>query len=196
MSNWREVLLQLGAGAEDRFDRLKYRLARRLGLGDPLMIQAYRGTGTPEKLWVKGRVLEDLGITPATDNDSVWENLVNMYRRAESDEVPHARVLARFQGAEQEVVADKEGYFELWIKPREPLPEGQLWHEVELEGDRAELLQHEIDHLDGVLAVDRPQGLDPFCLREEWHRLYGPTRRYGPPEPRNEVYVSPISESL
>ena len=70
------------------------------------------------------------------------------------------------------------------------------WHEVELEGDRAELLQHEIDHLDGVLAVDRPHGLDPFCLREEWHRLYGPNRRYGPPEPRNEVYVSPISEAL
>ena len=48
------------------------------------------------------------------------------------------------------------------------------WHEVDLEGDRAELIQHEIDHLDGVLAVDRPQGLDPFCLREEWHRLHGP----------------------
>ena len=70
------------------------------------------------------------------------------------------------------------------------------WQEVDLEGDRAELLQHEIDHLDGVLAVDRPQGLDPFCLREEWHRLYGPTRRYGHPEPRDESYASPISESL
>jgi hypothetical protein len=57
-------------------------------------------------------------------------------------------------------------------------------------------VQHEIDHLDGVLAVDRPQGLDPFCLREEWHRLYGPSRRYGPPEPRDEVYASPVSESL
>ena len=32
------------------------------------------------------------------------------------------------------------------------------WHEMDLEGDRAELLQHEIDHLDGVLAVDRPAG--------------------------------------
>ena len=70
------------------------------------------------------------------------------------------------------------------------------WHEVDMEGDRAELLQHEIDHLDGVLAVDRPHGLDPFCLREEWHRLYGPNRRYGPPEPRNEMYTSPISEAL
>jgi len=63
------------------------------------------------------------------------------------------------------------------------------WNEIEVEGDRAELLQHEIEHLDGVLAVDRPTGLDPFCLREEWHRLYGPSGRYGPPEPRSENYA-------
>jgi peptide deformylase len=29
------------------------------------------------------------------------------------------------------------------------------WHEVDLEGDRAELLQHELDHLDGVLILQR-----------------------------------------
>mgnify|MGYP003529900628 CR=1 FL=1 len=54
-------------------------------------------------------------------------------------------------------------------------------HEVDLEGDRAELLQHEIDHLDGVLAVDRPHGLDPFCLREEWNRQHAAKGRYGEP---------------
>jgi peptide deformylase len=58
------------------------------------------------------------------------------------------------------------------------------WQELDLEGDRAELLQHEIDHLDGVLAIDRPHGPDPFCLREEWHRWYAPRGRYGEPEPR------------
>ena len=56
--------------------------------------------------------------------------------------------------------------------------------EVELEGDQAELLQHEIDHLVGVLAVDRPFGLDPFCMREEWNRRYAEEGRYGAPEPR------------
>jgi peptide deformylase len=70
------------------------------------------------------------------------------------------------------------------------------WNEVDLEGDRAELVQHEIDHLDGVLAVDRPSGLDPFCLREEWHRQHGPNGRYGTPESRSESYASPISESM
>lgn len=59
-------------------------------------------------------------------------------------------------------------------------------HEVDLEGDRAELLQHEIDHLDGVLALDRAFGADPFCLREEWNRWYTSKERYGEPEPRNE----------
>ncbi|MBK7786818.1 MAG: peptide deformylase [Gemmatimonadetes bacterium] len=59
------------------------------------------------------------------------------------------------------------------------------WHLTEPEGDRAELLQHEIDHLDGVLAVDRPHGLDPFCLRGGTAST--PTRgRFGEPEPRSE----------
>jgi len=31
------------------------------------------------------------------------------------------------------------------------------WQTVDLEGDRAELLQHEIDHLDGVLILDRTE---------------------------------------
>lgn len=59
------------------------------------------------------------------------------------------------------------------------------WAEIDLEGDRAELLQHEIDHLDGVLAVDRAYGPDPFCLREEWNRLYTSRDRCGEPEPRS-----------
>lgn len=68
-------------------------------------------------------------------------------------------------------------------------PKGEE-HEVDLEADRAELLQHEIDHLDGVLAVDRPHGPHPFCLREEWNRLYEPKDRYGEPEERSAHALS------
>jgi len=64
--------------------------------------------------------------------------------------------------------------------------------EVNLEGDRAELLQHEIDHLDGVLAVDRPHGLDPFCMREEWNRLYAGEGRYGVPESRTAGWPAAV----
>lgn len=57
---------------------------------------------------------------------------------------------------------------------------------VEAEGALAELLQHEIDHLDGVLAVDRATGLDPFSLREEWNKHYSDAGLYGPPALRLE----------
>jgi peptide deformylase len=69
-------------------------------------------------------------------------------------------------------------------------------HVIDVEGDRAELLQHEIDHLDGVLAVDRAHGSDPFCLREEWNRLYTASDRYGEPEPRSEQVPTPLSALL
>ncbi len=61
-------------------------------------------------------------------------------------------------------------------------------HVIEVEGDVAELLQHEIDHLDGVLAVDRATGLDPFCLKEEWNRHSGVAGRYGKPAAREYSY--------
>jgi len=69
-------------------------------------------------------------------------------------------------------------------------------HEITLDGDRAELLQHEIDHLDGVLAVDRACGADPFCLREEWNRHYTAADRYGERELRSEQVPTPLSALL
>ena len=55
---------------------------------------------------------------------------------------------------------------------------------MELEGPMAELLQHEIDHLDGILAVDRASGNDPFSYRSEWEKLHDAAERYGAPTPR------------
>jgi peptide deformylase len=41
---------------------------------------------------------------------------------------------------------------------------------LEASGAFSELLQHEIDHLDGVLAVDRARGPNALCTREEYNR--------------------------
>lgn len=38
------------------------------------------------------------------------------------------------------------------------------------EGDLSELLQHEIDHLDGILAVQRALSPRAFATRAEWER--------------------------
>src|ERR1035437_5649721 len=51
----------------------------------------------------------------------------------------------------------------------------ELWVEQTLavEGVLAELLQHEIDHLDGVLAVSRAVAGASFALRTQKHLLTG-----------------------
>jgi peptide deformylase len=58
-------------------------------------------------------------------------------------------------------------------------------HTMSVEGPMAELLQHEIDHLDGILALDRASGTDAFAYRNEWDKYHKPDERYGEPKPRD-----------
>jgi phosphatidate phosphatase APP1 len=160
MASWQEVLAPFVRDVEKRFDRLKYRLGYALGGPDPIKIVPFRGYGTPERLYLKGRVLEDPGIEPATDSDSLWDNLLNMYRRIESDEVPHARLVARFQGVEQEVQADEEGMFELWIAPSHPTRPDGLWHYVELE-----LLEPQSEKQEGPVRATAEVLIPPLDAR-------------------------------
>jgi len=47
-------------------------------------------------------------------------------------------------------------------------------HEFKAGDDRnlSELLQHEIDHLDGILAIDRVVDVKTICTREEFEKRY------------------------
>lgn len=58
-----------------------------------------------------------------------------------------------------------------WIKVRYQDASGAV-HVVRVEGDLSELLQHEIDHLDGILAVDRVADIRTMCTREEFERRH------------------------
>lgn len=57
------------------------------------------------------------------------------------------------------------------IKVRYQDPSGDH-HEQEVSGDLSELLQHEIDHLDGILAIDRVTDTRTLCTREEFERRH------------------------
>jgi peptide deformylase len=43
-------------------------------------------------------------------------------------------------------------------------------HALEAQGALSELLQHEMDHQDGVLAIDRALDCESYCTREEYER--------------------------
>ena len=48
------------------------------------------------------------------------------------------------------------------------------WRQIQAGEERnlSELLQHEIDHLDGILAVDRITDIRTMCTREEFEKRY------------------------
>ncbi len=43
---------------------------------------------------------------------------------------------------------------------------------LEASGAFSELIQHEMDHLDGILAIDRAIDRNSLCTRVEWERQY------------------------
>ncbi len=133
MAGWQQLLAGVASNVEAQFDQLKGRLGGVLGGDAPLIVVPYLGYGTPDQLIVRGRVLAEKKIRDTVDNDTLWNNLLNAYRRFESDEVPFARVRARFQGQAMEFVADDEGFFQARIAPPPGLEADRLWHQIELE---------------------------------------------------------------
>jgi len=130
---WRRTVLVVARAIEERFDAFRFRLKRRLGLLVPFEILPYRGHGTPKELFLKGRVLEEAGITRAGRDDSVWKNVLNMARRFASDEVAGARLRASFEGLQVETTADVEGFFEVHFQLPKPLDGAAGWYQVELD---------------------------------------------------------------
>ncbi|MHA6247931.1 App1 family protein [Pontibacter sp. CAU 1760] len=132
MKNLKNKAAHTLLNAEEKLDQLTFELKSRLGMNHPLQIVTYRSYGTPERLYVKGRVLVDKGIKRAEGQDTLWENLLNMYRRFESDEIPNARLQLTLQGEPHEITSDAEGYFVLNIEPPKPLQLDDIWHPIQI----------------------------------------------------------------
>jgi phosphatidate phosphatase APP1 len=133
MASWKELFTRSASVIEGKWDELRYGFNRMLGLNDPLQIVPYRTYGTARRLYVKGRVLEDKKIASAGDKDTILNNLLNMYKRFESDEVPGATLRIRLADEMHEVKTDGEGYFVLDLNPKTPVINENLWHPIPLE---------------------------------------------------------------
>jgi phosphatidate phosphatase APP1 len=103
--------------------RTAFELERRLdrrAAGRPIsrkvVISPYRGFGRADELLVRGRVLVDKRITRATAAEPLWRNVLNTYRRFNSDELAGARVVASYRESVVESVSDAEGYFSIRLQ--------------------------------------------------------------------------------
>ena len=137
------------ASVEKRFDRLARKLSSRWGSDDPLHILPFRGYGTHERIWLRGRVLQAESVPRLPEADAgTLENLRGMLRRYETDEIADAHVRAQIGQQTYDASTDEEGYFELVVEH----PEGveSPWTEVALE-----LLEPRVGEQGPVRAVGR-----------------------------------------
>jgi phosphatidate phosphatase APP1 len=133
MSKIKKRLLKLAADLEKNFDEMAHEFRKRLNTDDPLQIITYRSYGTADRLYVKGRVLKDKGIVKPTDKDTVLKNLISMYKRFTTDEVPGARLRIRVHNRQHFAVTNDEGYFTLQLNAKGSFRQDDLWHEIDVE---------------------------------------------------------------
>jgi phosphatidate phosphatase APP1 len=132
VSGWRAVLHRLAEDVEADFDRRVRRVQRAPGDADPVRAVPFRGYATGRRLVLTGRVLE-AEARPESDRDRLWHDLVRLYRWLESDEVPGARLAARWLAEERSLSSDEEGYFRFEIEGGPPRGERLAWHRVEID---------------------------------------------------------------
>ena len=99
---------------------------------DPYEILTYRGYANASRAKIYGRVVEKLSVSASTDTDSALRNLLNTYRRADSDPLAHAKVKTSFGGAVTQLEADDEGFFGGWINVAEKVDDEWAKYETEL----------------------------------------------------------------
>lgn len=102
----------------------------RAGLLGRVTVVPYRGWGTPNEWWLRGRVMEDPGIAASRQGDTTWTNLVASLRRFTSAELPGARVRVHGPTGQQTVVTDEEGFYDLTLAGDGADPG---WHDVDVE---------------------------------------------------------------
>jgi phosphatidate phosphatase APP1 len=128
--SWRDRLRHIATEFRDELQRTGHALG--VGEHHPYGIVAYRGFSHGTRALVHGRALESEDITPATATDSTWQNLLNTFRRFDSEPLAHARIEVTIGGETHDVVADDEGFFREWIELSAPLPTNEPWHPVSL----------------------------------------------------------------
>ena len=113
--------LRVLTAIENRYDQAKFKRRQRKGLGN-LLIMPFIGFGNGEEWILKGRVLRDKRINAPMDSASALTNLVDMYKRFQSDEIPGATVRATYRDSTTEMLTDDGGFFEFHLQPRDVPP--------------------------------------------------------------------------
>lgn len=133
MSKWKNAFKKIAHQAESKLDEFHDRMTYRLGLLDKVHTVIYHGYASDKEAYISGRVLEDRNVKAPSDQASKWTNLLDAYKRLESNEIADALLSVTFGGVAQQIKSDKEGYFRIKFLLDRPLPFIDNGHEVHAE---------------------------------------------------------------
>ena len=87
------------------------KLAGRYKLIDQILITPYRSYGTPSRLYIKGRVLDNEPLKIVKDAN-IFKTIKTTYKQFDTFEIPDAKIDLKLEGGvEESAVTDAEGYF-------------------------------------------------------------------------------------
>ena len=112
MTRLKRYIARFFLGLEKDFNTVRHTLRTLFRPPRPFEVVPYLGYGTGDEVFLKGRVLEDKGVSLGTPEATRWRNLVNTYKRFVSDEVPNAELELRFGGVRRRLVTNEQGYFD------------------------------------------------------------------------------------
>lgn len=112
------------------FSRVNLYIKQKLGwLGNPRILP-YIGFGNQDVIYVRGRIVEDRELSKPDSEKSIWDNMFAMFKRYFSNEIPHVKLKAEFNGQAHVTESNQYGEFEFNFILLKPLPINQIWHKV------------------------------------------------------------------
>ncbi len=102
------------------FRKLKSFLKKKLGWLSTPVILPYRGYGNRHEFYIRGRVIEDTGLSQPDEADSIWQNLLAMVKRYASNGIADIEVCSDFGDMKRSCLTDEDGFFEINLPLNHP----------------------------------------------------------------------------
>lgn len=138
MADWKHPVSSAVSAVETFFDRLKLSYKWRFDRWDRLQVITYRGFGTRDEVFLRGRVLDDHPVE-SRRGAGWWRNVRDTLQRIETDEVPGAEVELTLGSLRRRAETDGDGFFRFSVREPELDPPDQLderdgsWHRAHVE---------------------------------------------------------------
>lgn len=96
-----------------------------------LFIQAYRGFGSNNRLFLMGRVFRQPGFGASLREDMLRRDIIDLIRRLWRKPIVGAQVRVRYKDADTIVRTDRHGFFRVHMD-LSTMPSDVIWHSMEL----------------------------------------------------------------